>query len=719
MIRPRMMRRGTSRSNTGRSRDRRSYLVCWLCALIAGALTLASLAFVPSGSAWAIDGNNSLELTPLAGWDAFELVTQVDDISAIADVGYGNTASRGKYDGLGGYLNGNELSVFINHETSDAAISRLDLDLFNFQQAVQSTIDGGVTSFPSSIATGMGYSYDTIYDANYHAVNFPNPVATGTVGVGTYGDANFDRFCSGSSYLPEAFGPGAGFVDSMYMTGEEVSGGQFYAIDQATGTMWEVPDVGNAAWENAAAVDTGNTTHVALVLMSDIGSSPGDYIRMYVGEKNIDANGDGTIDFLERNGLRGGTVHYFDPDGAASTTDLPDGLVTGTWNTSTSGALLETKLEDVHTNPADGTQLVFADQTDGIYIMDLDMQFSGGSFDTGASTVSIDQIDDDDVAPIGAPDNLVWSANQKIYVQEDGDGDDMWEINPDGSGRVQIASAFSEPSGIVDVSELTGFQPGSVLLTSIMGSGGSGAQLSVLVSPIAAPLCAIGDADCDGYVSNLEDIQAAFTNFTGPGTTNWTTPKTRVQGDVHGDVAGATSFLDPHDSDVDNLDIQAMFTNFNPAPDAAGDVLGSAGDLDPAIPDLIYDPVTGDVTIDWEGNTLISYVLKNATNSFIPGNHSTILLGSFPTATSNELSESTSFAEPGVTTRSMGNVFPTGLDLTGLQSMLTVNSIILSLGGPQIPFDLVVLGPAVPEPSTWALAAMAMLGLGLIARRRR
>ena len=136
--------------------------------------------------------------------------------------------------------------------------------------------------------------------------------------------------------------------------------------------------------------------------MSDVGSGSGDYLQMYVGEKNLDANADGQIDFLERNGLRGGTVHYFAPTAGASLTDLPDGTVTGTWQTSTTGALQETKLEDAHTDPSNGSRLVFADQTDGIYIMDTELVFNGQVIDLNATTVTISQIDDDDVAPIGA-----------------------------------------------------------------------------------------------------------------------------------------------------------------------------------------------------------------------------------------------------------------------------------------------------------------------------
>ena len=439
-----------------------------------------------TSSAFALDGANPLNMDLLNGWEAFELVTQTNDISDFSDPGYGDTASRGEYDGLGAYLDGETLSIFVNHENGDAAISRVDLDLADFRQAVNHHIDDGATPFPASIVTGMGYAYDTIYDYTYHAIDAPDPVAEGTVEVGIYGDANFRDFCSGTAHRANSFGPGRGFVDEIYMTGEEHRPGKFFALDSATRTLWQVRDFRSADWENAAMVDTGNTTHVAMLLNSDSDGDFGDYMRFYVGKKGIDANDDGQIDFLERNGLRGGTLYYLFADDGFDTLDLPDGEMTGTWNTFTRGAFREQKVEDVHTNPHDGTQLVFAASRDGVYTMDFNMRFAGDEFDILNSTVTINQIDAASDAPIGAPDNLVWSANGKVYVQEDGNGDDMFEMNPDGTGLEQIASAYSEPSGIFDVSEWAGYRPGSVFLTSIMGGGTAGAQLSVMISPDAA-----------------------------------------------------------------------------------------------------------------------------------------------------------------------------------------------------------------------------------------
>jgi len=462
--------------------------------------------------AFALDGNSSLQFSTSAGWGGFEIVTQGNNISAISDTGYGTTASRGKYDGLGTYLDGDSLSIFVNHEvTNNSAISRVDVDLAALRQAIDSTIDGGATPFPSSFVTGMGYAYDRIFDGSYHAVSNPNPVATDTVAVGTYSGANFSRFCSGTSYYPNSFGDGRGFVDQMYITGEEVfnSTGQFYALDPVTETLWHAPDLGGGSWENAALVDTGNTTHTALFLSED---NSGSRLQLYIGEKGVDSNSDGEVDFLERNGLRGGTVYYFHPEAGASAFDLPDGTVSGTWKTTTVGALTEDKLEDVHTNPADGTQMLLADQTDGLYTMDFNLAFSGGAFDPLNSGASIDQIVPEfGTGSLGNPDNVTWADDGKLYVQQDGAGDGMWQMDPDGTNRTQIATGFSEPSGIVDVSTLIGYAPGSVMLTSLQGSGSFGGQLSTLISPTAMRLLD-GDLDGDGFVG-IDDLNLVLANW--------------------------------------------------------------------------------------------------------------------------------------------------------------------------------------------------------------
>ena len=233
------------------------------------------------------------------------------------------------------------------------------------------------------------------------------------------------------------------------------------------------------------------------------------------------------------------------------------------------------------------------------------------------------------------------------------------------------------------------------------------------------PDCIPGDLNGDGYVDVGGDILTAFSNFTGPGSFG----KTYAQGDVHGPTI-ATAECITHDGDVDVSDLLFIFGNYTgPAPDsgAAGDgglVAAEAGDAN--IPDLIYNAATGEVTLDVDGSGIIGYVLKNGSNSFAFGNHLQILAG-VKTSVAGELSEAAFASSVGA--NSIGNVFPTGMNLAALTAYLTVNDVSRSLGAPVVPFDLVVIGgpvfTSVPEPSTYVMAALGLLGLSILARRRR
>ena len=230
-------------------------------------------------------------------------------------------------------------------------------------------------------------------------------------------------------------------------------------------------------------------------------------------------------------------------------------------------------------------------------------------------------------------------------------------------------------------------------------------------APPSPPSCIVGDADCDLHVDIAGDILPGFSNFTGPGSFG----RTRIEGDVHGPSA-ATAEGDPHDGDVDVQDLLTMFGNFTgpPVDETGGLVAADAGD--PNAPDLIYNAATGEVTLDVDGSGIIGYVLKNGDNSFVFGNHLQILAG-VKTSVAGELSEAAFATSVGA--NSIGNVFPLGMNLAALTAYLTVNDVSRSLGAPVVPFDLVVLAPAVPEPSTYTMAAIGLIALGLYGWRRK
>ena len=118
------------------------------------------------------------------------------------------------------------------------------------------------------------------------------------------------------------------------------------------------------SWENAALVDTGETDHVALLLSPDGGTSQ---MKIYIGEKGKDANGNVSNDFLARNGLAYGSYYYLNhtvPTGLSTSTD-------GTFDTTTAGALTASKFEDVDTSPGDPTQVLLGNQNFGTFTFDF------------------------------------------------------------------------------------------------------------------------------------------------------------------------------------------------------------------------------------------------------------------------------------------------------------------------------------------------------------
>ncbi len=462
-------------------------------ALPAFLFAVASVALTPLG--YALDGG-TLRVNPRNGWSAFEVISTGDNPS-----GDGFSWSMpGAFDGLGAWMpNSSTIRLLVNHETGDAAISEVNLSLTSFQAAISNTISGGNTGGVAFVDSAR-QAYDR-WSSN-GGVNWTNTTSTS--------NTTFYRFCSGQSYTPDTFGAGRGFVDDIYITGEEVfaESGRLFALDLTNRDFYQLSGATGSStggiggmpydsWENAALLDTRETNHVALLLSPDGGSQN---MKLYVGEKGKGTNGHASNDFLARNGLAWGSYYYLNDTLPTSGTST-----NGRFDTTTEGALNSSKMEDVDTSPSDPTRVVLGDQTSGLFTFDFLLDFAGGSFSAVDSNFSItkvlnhvDNVDD----TFGDADNVDWSdattldgttyADGLIFVNEDtgtGNGE-IWMLEPDGSGLTKIGdttgiSGSSETSGILDISVMVGYNPGSVLLTNNQGSN---ASLSVLINPAADPL---------------------------------------------------------------------------------------------------------------------------------------------------------------------------------------------------------------------------------------
>jgi len=310
-------------------------------------------------------------------------------------------------------------------------------------------------------------------------------------------------------------------------------------------------------------------------------------LYLYIGEKRFG-------DFLERNGLRDGKLYVWVANsGAKSAADFSGGgSLSGAWveidnnpsiaNASEDGvtgfdefgyptqltlwsraknvhAFGFSRLEDVSTNPSDGTEAVFASTGSAKYAVDNKSNVGMDTFGTiysvkidftilRAPTADVTILYDGDTdmtRALRSPDNLDWSANGKIYVQEDKAatktlaGELLFGVgaaNPKEAGIVQLnpkTGSISrvaiidrtvvldnslliptdaidreagnagewETSGILDISNLLHTAPGTIFAVSVMADGiknqeennsvsrisntdlVKGGQLSILLAP--------------------------------------------------------------------------------------------------------------------------------------------------------------------------------------------------------------------------------------------
>jgi hypothetical protein len=280
------------------------------------------------------------------------------------------------------------------------------------------------------------------------------------------------------------------------MTGEECSGGHLFALDSIHQTLYDISGVtGSAAgagnggmafgpWENAAMIDTGETRHVALLLLPDSNNNGGDYLRIYIGAKGKNARGNQASDFLSHDGLAYGKWYYL----TADFPDLGNTNRNGSFSSSSRGALGDGKMEDVDTSPSNPTSVVLAEQSEGVFTLDFNLNFGGASFNAAGSGFLVTKIVDDNSNYVNGPDNVDWTAatasdpDGLVFVKEDSNRGVIWRMRPDGSSKVKIGETTNGDgsSGIFDISNLLDFAPGTIMVTNSMANP---ASMALLINP--------------------------------------------------------------------------------------------------------------------------------------------------------------------------------------------------------------------------------------------
>lgn len=435
---------------------------------------------------------------------------------------------EGLLDGIGAFrLNANTVRLLVNHEIGASGGS--SYNVVNGLGGSVALTGARVSFFDIDRSTKMivngGLAYDRIYDRVGNVVTNPAQIGGG-----------LNRLCSSAAFEANSYGPGRGLADRAYFTGEETGNGTMFVLDTASNQLHAAPAMGRGAWENATQLDTGTTNRVAFVMSDDSSGSsrdPGTPLYMYVGEKN--AVGEGG--FLDRNGLARGDIYVWAAnDGKTNPTNFNGNGATadGRWvklagfdatkagqpgydaqgyadqatlkaQATAVGAFRFSRPEDVATQPGDATTFALASTGSGRFgtadqwgmVYTVKTSFAAdGTPTTGSARIVYDGNADSSRA-LRSPDNLDWSGNGALLVQEDqatdwagaGSRTEAQIVRLDLSGKVtQVAvmdrTATSgyvdtaandlgawESSGILDVSALFGEKAGTLFVGDVQAHG--------------------------------------------------------------------------------------------------------------------------------------------------------------------------------------------------------------------------------------------------------
>jgi hypothetical protein len=479
----------------------------------------------------------STMLKDVAGGDTLQITSLITtgEVTNGLQAGSSVFAGVGIVDGLGSYDNGDgTYSLLVNHEIGSTSGYQYQVQVkAGSAAAATQTVTGSRISrfvvakdidsnsangFQSKVLAG-GLAYDQVISPN----------ATFSLGSG------ITRFCSANLAPAGQFGSGKGLANSLFLAGEETTNGRFFALDPTAAKLYHVPAFGLGGWESASTVDTGHANTVGVMLFDDT-SGIANYLYLWVGTKTASSS-----DLLERNGIAAssGSLYAWKASSIANTPAGVAGValntaIAGSWVSlgtgaqiaalptaaalrslaSTAGAMEFTRIEDGDVNPTNGSQVAFnttggfgIDLYGNTQIIDLSASFNSDGLISPTGTASLRVISDADrltgtarQGGIRNPDNLTWSGNGFLYVQEDrslpnGTSDgyfgaeeaSIWKVDsitgastrwaqidrsavPTVYGQTDSAPADIgnwESSGIHDVSSLYGAAAGSYFLADV------------------------------------------------------------------------------------------------------------------------------------------------------------------------------------------------------------------------------------------------------------